>query len=37
MHHVVYNVVTYLHLVIEKCNVTGNLKNEDLDDLELSF
>ena len=36
MRHAVYNVVTYLHLVIEKCNVIRNLEDEELDDSGLS-
>ena len=27
MYHVVDNVVTYLHLVVEKCNITQNLED----------
>ena len=36
MYHVVYNVVTYLHLVIEKYNVTRNWEDREFDDSGLS-
>ena len=32
MYHVVDNIVTYLHLVVEKCNITQNLEDGVFDD-----